>query len=133
MVATVEMFALFVVFFTNFYKKMEFLTVELLEEIGLYLDPKSYHYLRYSFMSQLPFVQRVLPLYLEYPMVQELLGQKPPKKLRTFIQFTLISQSLIEQLLNMQQWINFSEDLVRTNTKFNLKNSTGWNLENNNQ
>ena len=42
-------------FLQNF--NMEYVAVELLQEIGLYLDPKSYHSLRKSMNTRLPIYQ----------------------------------------------------------------------------
>ena len=52
---------------------MNYLPIEMVQEIGLYLDPQSYNRLRNSFKSQLPLRQRILPCYFDHPNVIGLL------------------------------------------------------------
>ena len=78
---------------------MESLAVELLEEIGLYLDPKSYHSLRNSLITKIPFVQRVLPCYFEHAKVIALLDDFPRKDLREYFKITRMNSELIQKLL----------------------------------
>ena len=48
---------------------MDTLPIEMLQEIGLYLDPESHHNFRISYRNQLPFQQRALPCFFDYPIV----------------------------------------------------------------
>jgi hypothetical protein len=54
---------------------MNYLPIELVQEIGLYLDPKSYYRLRNSFQTILPLQQRILPCYFDHPNVTRLLSR----------------------------------------------------------
>ena len=109
---------------------METLAVELLEEIGLYLDPKSYHSLRKSFNTLLPFVQRVLPCYFDHPRVQGLLEELPKKDMNAYCKITQMNQTLYWKLLDIHQYnllVPFAQQILESHQQFyhinNLKNA----------
>ena len=83
---------------------METLALEVVQEIGLYLDPKSYHSLRQSFTTRLPFVQRVLLCYFDNPKVLELLYDSDRKDLHLYCKITQINQTWIQELLDYKQY-----------------------------
>ena len=94
---------------------MESLALELLQEIGLYLDPKSYHSLRKSFNTILPFVQRVLPCYFEHPKVTELLKKFPRKDFNEYFRITQLNQGLTKKLLDNHQYnllVPFAQQVI---------------------
>ena len=80
--------------------------IELLQEIGLYLDPKSYYRLRNSFQTQLPLQQRILPCYFDYPNVSELLRKfvKKHASLDDMIKLTELDTECIRKLLENGCW-----------------------------
>ena len=95
---------------------MEKVPLELLQEIGEYLDPQSYHSLRYSFKNQLQFIQRVVPSFFEYPTVVEFQRQNPTKSFELFAKLTTINDSLILQLVDQRQFsclVPFSDKVVK--------------------
>ena len=100
---------------------MESLAVELLEEIGLYLDPITYHFLRESFNILLPFVQRVLPCYFDYPKVQQLLKEYNDTYLNRLFKITEMNQRLIKKLLEYNQFgllVPFSRQVLEVDSVF---------------
>ncbi len=102
---------------------MESLAVELVQEIGLYLDPKTYHSLRKSYNTHLPFVQRVLPSFFGYPKVQELLVKHKyrRKELKTLFQISEVNQELIKKFLDCNQFsllIPFARQVLEIDPNF---------------
>jgi hypothetical protein len=81
------------------------LPIELLQEIGLYLDPKSYYRLRNSFQSQLPLRQRFLPCYFDNPNVTRLLSRVIKRhELNDVIKLTEVGTDCIRMLLKVGFW-----------------------------
>jgi hypothetical protein len=84
---------------------MNHVPIEMLQEIGLYLDPKSYYRLRNSFQSALPLQQRILPCYFDYRNVGVLLEEVIEKDvLDDVIKLTEVDQNCIELLLDYYQF-----------------------------
>jgi hypothetical protein len=79
--------------------------VEMLQEIGLYLDPKSYYRLRNSFQTQLPLQQRILPCYFDHPHVGVLLPVVIVKDvLQDVIKLTEVDSDCIRKLVHYGVW-----------------------------
>ena len=100
---------------------METLALELLQEIGLYLDPKSYHSLRKSFNTLLPFVQRVLPCYFDHPKVTELLKEFPRKDFKEYFRITQMNEELYWKLLDIHQYnllVPFAHRVIEFDPEF---------------
>ncbi len=78
---------------------MDIIPIELVQEIGLYLDPISYHRLRISFSTPLPFQQRVSPCYFDYPLVVRFLERLKEITMDDVIRLTEFDIYIYEKLL----------------------------------